>query len=115
MNEKVVNKGTLTSTRRKNHIYLRVEFKDPVMCKLDSYIKERCLHAAMPAEGSKCHQCMQENPSCKLASAAWHGGIIKFTPSPINVQRRAAKKAAITKKQKTRERIKRIRENGGKI
>lgn len=115
MRNLIVRNNKQTSTRNKNRIYLRVTFKDPVMCKLDNYIKERCMHERMSSEGSICHACMQENPSCDISHASWCGGLIKFTPSPKMSVKRQEKESQHRQKIRTRERIKRIRENGGKI
>lgn len=104
--ERIVRDGELTSTRSKSKIYLRVMFREPVMCKIDGYIKEKCLHAERPAEGSKCYQCIQEHPTCLFAHALHHGGLCKFTPSKVNAEKRAARKAKREKEIATRERIK---------
>ena len=82
--------NVLSSSRGgKNTVLLRYTFAHPVVCAMDAYIKESCLHRAQPRAGTVCANCTHTN-QCAPASTTSCGGTLRFTPSPVNEQRRLA-------------------------
>jgi len=82
--------NVLSSSRGgKNAILLRYTFARPVVCAMDAYIKESCLHRAAPRAGTACANCTHTN-QCAPATTPSCGGTRRFTPAPVNEERRQA-------------------------
>jgi len=103
--DKKSRQHVLSSARGgKNAILVRYIFAHPLVCKLDAYIKDTCLHREPPKEGTLCHNCATCN-QCVPALAGAHGGAVKFTPSPVNAERRVAREQYFRAKKRVQESV----------
>jgi len=107
VNGKVVFKkkvGFTSNHGGKNAILRHLQFKNPVKCALDGYLKDHCVHRADIREGSACHQCVEAN-FCMTQLKNSVGSAYRFTPAPTKIDRQIAKQVYHELKSELREHV----------